>query len=60
MTLPRGDVGWSTVCDSISYYKIPERVLVGSIISRNVDTHISREDFSTSTLSRILYYFIIP
>ena len=45
-------------------YNILERVLVENIIPRNVtinrgeaevDNHISRDDFSTSTLSRMLY-----
>ena len=47
-------------------YNILERVLVENIIPRNVisnrgaaevDNHISRDDFSTSTLSRMLYLF---
>ena len=47
-------------------YNILERVLVEIIIPRNViinrgaaevDNHISRDDFSTSTLSRMLYLF---
>ena len=48
-------------------YNILERVLVENIIPRNVtinggaaevDNHISRDDFLTSTLSRMLYLFI--
>ena len=47
-------------------YNILERMLVENIIPRNViinrgaaevDNHISRDDFSTSTLSRMLYLF---
>ena len=47
-------------------YNILERVLVENIIPRNViinrgaaevDNHISRDDFSTSNLSRMLYLF---
>ena len=47
-------------------YNILERVLVENIIPRNmtinrgaaeVDNYISRDDFSTSTLSRMLYLF---
>ena len=47
-------------------YNIFERVLVENIIPRNViinrgaaevDNHISRDDFSTSTLSRMLFLF---
>ena len=47
-------------------YNILERVLVENIIPRNViinrgaaevDNNISRDDFSTSTLSRLLYLF---
>ena len=47
-------------------YNILERVLVENIIPRNViinrgaaevDNHISRDDFSTSTVSRMLYLF---
>ena len=47
-------------------YNILERVIVENIIPRNViinrgaaegDNHISRDDFSTITLSRMLYLF---
>ena len=47
-------------------YNVLERVLVENIIPRNVIinpgasevyNHISRDDFSTSTLSRMLYLF---
>ena len=47
-------------------YNILERVIVENIIQRNViinrgvakvDNHISRDDFSTITLSRMLYLF---
>ena len=47
-------------------YNILERVIVEKIILRNViinrgtakvDNHISRDDFSTFTLSRMLYLF---
>ena len=47
-------------------YNILERVLVENIIPRNViinrgaaevDNHISKDDFSNSTLSRMLYLF---
>ena len=50
--------------DILYKYNILERVIVENIIPRNViinrgaaevDYHISRDDFSTITLSRILY-----
>ena len=53
-------------CATVNKYNILERVLVENIIPRNViinrgaaevDNRISRDDFSTSTLSRMLYLF---
>ena len=53
-------------CVLLYKYNILERVLAENIIPRNViinrgaaevDNHISRDDFLTSTLSRMLYLF---